>query len=136
MEDHLKEALDIVKAQAKVRELSEEQIMHMVEKLSKGIELLLSGKSVSQSAPVDPKKAIREKTIINLEDGKPYKVITKKNLARFGLTPDEYREKWGYKRGTPLICKALQRERREKMKSMELWKKRKKSIKQPSEGNK
>ncbi|HWR05104.1 MAG TPA: MucR family transcriptional regulator, partial [Humidesulfovibrio sp.] len=38
--------------------------------------------------------------------------------------PVEYREKYGYKKGMPLVCKSLQRERRKKMKEMELWKKR------------
>lgn len=130
MEDHLKEALEIVKAQASVRTMTEEEITSMVQKLADGIKRI-SGEGTADEAPsagVDPKKAIREKSIINLEDGKPYKILTKKNLAKFGLTPDEYREKWGYKKGTPLICKSLQRERRRKMKDMQLWTKRKKKV--------
>jgi len=126
MEDYLKEALEIVKAQASVRTMTEEEITSMVRRLSSGIKSISEGDThvAPLAAPVDSKKAIREKTIINLEDGKAYKILTKKNLAKFGLTPDEYREKWGYKKGTPLICKGLQRERRKKMKEMELWKKR------------
>ena len=128
MEDYLKEALDIVKAQASVRTMAEEEITSMVQKLAEGIRRIAEGATVEEAPvpSVDPKKAIREKSIINLEDGKPYKILTKKNLAKFGLTPDEYREKWGYKKGTPLICKSLQRERRKKMKEMKLWTKRKK----------
>lgn len=131
MEDYLKEALEIVKAQASVRTMTDEEITSMVRKLSDGIKSIADGETVEEQpvAPVDPKKAIREKTIINLEDGRPYKILTKKNLAKFGLTPDEYREKWGYKKGTPLICKSLQRERRRKMKEMQLWKKRNKKKK-------
>lgn len=126
MDEYLKEALDIVKAQAGVRDMSEEEITTMVEKIAKGIRDISEGNvPVENAVPaVDPAKAIREKSIINLEDGKPYKVLTKKNLAKFGLTPDEYREKWGYKKGTPLICKGLQRERRKKMKDMKLWERR------------
>lgn len=128
MEDYLKEALDIVKAQASVRTMTEDEITSMVKKISGGIKKIAEGVAVEEPPvpAVDPKKAIREKSIINLEDGKPYKILTKKNLAKFGLTPDEYREKWGYKKGTPLICKSLQRERRKKMKDMKLWTKRKK----------
>jgi len=126
MEDHLKEALEIVKAQAGVRTMTEEEITSMVLKLAEGIKNVVEGgvTEEAQRPAVDPKKAIREKSIINLEDGRPYKILTKKNLARFGLTPDEYRAKWGYKKGTPLICKGLQRERRRKMKEMRLWEKR------------
>ncbi|MBU1003689.1 MAG: MucR family transcriptional regulator [Proteobacteria bacterium] len=131
MDDYLKEALDIVKAQAGVRTMAEEEITSMVRKLAEGIRRLGDGEHVEEKhvPATDPKKAIREKSIINLEDGKAYKILTKKNLIKFGLTPDEYREKWGYKKGTPLICKGLQRERRKKMKEMQLWTKRVKKTK-------
>lgn len=131
MDDYLKEALEIVKAQASVRTMTEDEITSMVKKLAGGIKTISEGDFSEEpySPPVDPKKAIREKSIVNLEDGKSYKILTKKNLAKFGLTPDEYREKWGYKKGTPLICKSLQRERRKKMKEMQLWTKRNKKKK-------
>lgn len=125
MEDYIKEALEIVKAQASVRTMTEDDITSMVNKLAQGIKKIAEGgMDAEQAPPVDPQKAIREKTIINLEDGKAYKILTKKNLAKFGLTPDEYREKWGYKKNQPLVCKSLQRERRAKMKEMKLWEKR------------
>jgi predicted transcriptional regulator len=132
VDDYLKEALEIVKAQAGVRNMTEEEITTMVQKIAEGLRNIAAGGKVEEEQPVpaiDPKKAIREKSIINLEDGKPYKILTKKNLAKFDLTPDEYREKWGYKKGTPLICKSLQRERRKKMKEMKLWRKRLKAEK-------
>lgn len=131
MDDYLKEALEIVKAQASVRTMTEEEITSMVHKLSSGIQSISEGlneaDAVQQEPPVDPKKAIREKSIICLESGKSFKVLTKRHLAKYGLTPDEYREKWGYPKKTPLVCKSLQRERRKKMKDMRLWEKRKKN---------
>lgn len=130
MEDHLKEALEIVKAQASVRTMTEDEITSMVQRLASGIQKISEGiteqNSKEQVPPVDPKKAIREKSIICLESGKSFKVLTKRHLAKFGLTPEEYREKWGYAKKTPLVCKSLQRERRKKMKEMKLWEKRKK----------
>jgi predicted transcriptional regulator len=127
MDDFLKEALEIVKAQASVRTMTEEEITSMVRKLSTGIRCVAGGEvSPAAGEPAsDPKKAIREKSIVCLECGKTFKVITKKHLATHGLTPEEYKEKWGYPKGTPLVCKGLQRERRKKMKSMRLWEKRK-----------
>lgn len=128
MDDFLKEALEIVKAQATVRTMSEEEILSMVKSLANGIRAI-SGAPVDENeesaAPsTDPKKAVREKSIICLESGKAFKVLTKRHLAKFGLTPDEYREKWGYPKKTPLVCKELQRQRRKKMKDMKLWEKR------------
>ena len=128
MDDFLKEALDIVKAQATVRTMSEDEILSMVRSLCNGIrsigEVTAENEDVAATPTSDPKKAIREKSIICLESGKSFKVLTKRHLAKFGLTPDEYRAKWGYLKKTPLVCKELQRQRRKKMKDMKLWEKR------------
>jgi len=128
MDDFLKEALDIVKAQATVRTMAEDEILSMVRSLCKGIrsigESTADDEDVAAIPATDPKKAIREKSIICLESGKTFKVLTKRHLAKFGLTPDEYREKWGYAKKLPLVCKELQRQRRNKMKDMKLWEKR------------
>ena len=131
MDDYLKEALEIVKAQASVRTMSEEEITSMVQKLAADIKAIAEGgtfEAVEESA-VDPKKAIREKSVLCCVCGKSFKVLTKKHLASHGLTPEEYREKFGYKKKLPLVCKSLQRERRKKMKEMKLWTKRGKNKK-------
>ena len=127
MEDYLKEALEIVKAQASVRTMTEEEITSMVQSLSKGIRNIAEDTAdvaANAEPPVDPKKAIREKSVICLECGKSFKVLTKKHLASHGLTPEEYKAKWGYKKGTSLVAKSLARERRKKRKDMKLWEKR------------
>lgn len=131
MEDYLKEALEIVKAQASVRNMSEEEITSMVRCLTDNIRnLAVSGvlcpvSEAEGAAPAtDPKKAVRERSIICLESGKAFKILTKKHLSKYGLTPEAYREKWGYPKNMPLVCKELQRERRKKMKEMKLWEKR------------
>ena len=131
MDDFLKEALEIVKAQASVRNMSEEEITSMVRRLTDDIRgLMAAGPSqaaaedVGATPAVDPKKAVRERSIICLESGKAFKILTRKHLAKFGQTPESYREKWGYPKNMPLVCKELQRERRKKMKDMKLWEKR------------
>ncbi len=129
MESYIKEALEIVKAQASVRNMTEEEITSMVRKLAEGIRNISEGEvSAGEGKELegDPKKSVKEKSVSCLECGKSFKIITKKHLATHGLTPEEYREKWGFKKGTPLVCKSLQRERRKKMKDMKLWEKRKK----------
>jgi len=130
MDDYVKEALEIVKAQASVRTMTEEEITSMVRKLADGIRGISECADVVEDTTValgDARKAVKEKTITCLECGKSFKIITKKHLATHGFTPEEYREKYGYKKGSPLVCKSLQRERRKKMKDMKLWEKRKKS---------
>ncbi|WP_457571812.1 MucR family transcriptional regulator [Desulfovulcanus sp.] len=129
MEEYLKQALEIVKAQASVRNMTEDEITSMVKTLAEGIRNVAEGEEKKEPTKpaVDPKKAIREKSILCLECGKSFKVLTKKHLASHDLTPEEYKEKWGYKKGTSLVAKGLARERRKKMQEMRLWEKRKKT---------
>jgi predicted transcriptional regulator len=131
MEDYLKQAIEIVKAQASVRNMNEDEITSMISALAQSIRNVAEGAApVSDSEPaVDPKNAIREKSVICCECGKSFKVLTKRHLATHGLTPDEYREKWGYKKGTSLVAKSLARDRRKTMQGMKLWEKRKKAAK-------
>ena len=127
MENYLQEALEIVKAQAGVRTMNEEEITTMVKKLAEGIRNIGEGYGIrveEEAGSIDPKKAIKEKTITCVLCGKAFKLLTKKHIALHGLTVEEYRERCGYKKGTPLVCKSLQRERRKKMKDMRLWERR------------
>lgn len=126
MDDYLKEALEIVKAQASVRTMTEEEIISMVQKLAHGIANISDDvvDADCESPAVDPKKAIREKSIVCLECGKSFKVLTKRHLATHDLVPADYKEKWGYPKKTSLVCKSLARERRKKMGEMKLWERR------------
>lgn len=130
MDDFLKEALDIVKAQASVRVISDEEIVGMVRRLSSSLRDIAEGETCQDEAAIevqgDPRKSIKEKSISCLECGKTFKILTRKHLATHGLDAASYREKWNMKKDTPLVCKGLQRERRKKMKDMRLWEKRRK----------
>jgi len=134
MEDYLKQAIEIVKAQASVRNMNEDEITSMIRALTQSIRGVAEGVApvVDTEPAVDPKNAIREKSVICCECGKSFKVLTKRHLATHGLTPEEYREKYGYKKGTSLVAKSLARDRRKTMQGMKLWEKRKKAVKTPA----
>ena len=127
MDDYLKNALEIAKAQASVRVMSEYEITSMVRTLSSNLRDLEDGtyKQPEVAAPtISPEKSIKEKSVTCLECGKQFKILTRKHLAQHDLDADSYREKYGMKKNAPLVCKELQRERRKKMKEMKLWEKR------------
>ncbi len=128
MNNHFKEALELVKCQAAARAMTVEEMTAMAQKLFRGLRALSEndGGERSGAAPaIEPGKAIKESSIICLECGKTLKAITKKHLAVHSLSPESYREKYGYKKNTALVCKSLQRERRKLMKEMRLWERRK-----------
>ncbi|RWH38154.1 MucR family transcriptional regulator [Mesorhizobium sp.] len=56
-----------------------------------------------QSPAVNPKRSVFPDYIICLEDGKKFKSL-KRHLVLHGLTPDEYREKWGLARNYPMVA--------------------------------
>ena len=130
MDEYVKEALEIVKAQAGFRNMTEDEITSMVQSVAdrlRGVESHVEGQQGhgQQEPAVDPKKAIREKSVICLECGKSFKLLSKRHLSQHGLTPREYKEKWGFKKNQSLVARALSRQRKEKMQEIQLWKKRK-----------
>ena len=54
-------------------------------------------------APMSWKKAIKPDYIVSFEDGKHYKSM-KRHLTRLGMTPEQYREKWGLPRDFPMVA--------------------------------
>ena len=50
------------------------------------------------------KRSVTPDFIISLEDGKPYKSLKRHLGARYGLTPDEYRAKWGLPADYPMVA--------------------------------
>jgi len=61
---------------------------------------------------LNPMKSIQRHQIICLESGKPYKVLSNRHLALYGLTSREYKKKWGIPLRTPLSARALSAQRR------------------------
>ena len=130
MDDYLKEALEIAKAQASVRVMKEEEITAFVQTVTQGIRVVAETEQPvelsTEEMVLEGRKSVKEKSVTCLECGKNFKVLTKRHLATHGMSTDNYREKWGLKKGTALVSKALQRERRKKMNDMKLWERRRK----------
>lgn len=126
MDDIMKQALEIAKAQAGVRPMTSEEFIAYVKDIegllgvAVGEELAATDDNNTLSA-ADAAKSIKEKSITCLVCGKSFKMLGKKHLASHGLTADGYREQFGLKKGMPLVCKGLVRARRDKMRSMKLW---------------
>jgi predicted transcriptional regulator len=56
------------------------------------------GMPAPEQAPlpaVDPKRSVQPDFIVCLEDGKRFKSLKRHLMTHYGLTPNEYRAKWG-----------------------------------------
>jgi predicted transcriptional regulator len=81
--------------------------------------------TAERPAPAMPvKKSVTPDAIYSLEDGKPYKSL-KRHITKLGMTPQQYREKWGLPKDYPMVAAAYAAKRSELAKNMGLGQKRK-----------
>lgn len=63
------------------------------------------------AGPVTPENSIQNDKVICLECGAEMKQLTQKHLTSHGITPREYKKKYGFPMRTPLAAKSLTRAR-------------------------
>ncbi|MCR5563028.1 MAG: MucR family transcriptional regulator [Desulfovibrio sp.] len=130
MDDFMKHALEIATAQAGVRPMTPEEFMAYAKDMADGLRgIAVAGELAASEEEcifvvVNGMSSIKDNSITCLVCGKKGKVLKKSHLAGHGMTPKEYREKFGIKKGTPLMCKALVKARRAQMNDMKLWERR------------
>jgi len=125
-------ASEIVAAQASHAVMAADEMVAALKKTFdalKNIKTIEEGGPEADAPPVEPRKSIQRNYIINLEDGKKYKQLTTRTLAKYGLTPAEYRKKWGFSARQPLAAKALSAKRRKTAKALGLGEKLQKARK-------
>ncbi|MCA1406601.1 MucR family transcriptional regulator [Ensifer sp. IC3342] len=66
-----------------------------------------------QRPAVSVKKSVGDDFIICLEDGKKFKSLKRHLMAKYGLTPEQYREKWKLPADYPMTAKNYARQRSE-----------------------
>lgn len=57
-----------------------------------------------QKPAVNPKRSVHDDYIICLEDGKKFKSLKRHLMTHYGLTPEQYREKWGLDPSYPMVA--------------------------------
>jgi predicted transcriptional regulator len=66
------------------------------------------GSAPTEAAPLEPavpiKKSVFPDYIVCLEDGKKLKMLKRHLQTSYGMTPDQYRAKWGLPASYPLVA--------------------------------
>ena len=70
------------------------------------------------------KKSVTDDHIICLEDGKKLKMLKRHLVTAYGMTPEDYRAKWGLPYDYPMVAPAYARKRQELAKKIGLGRKR------------
>lgn len=69
---------------------------------------------------VPVKKSVQPEFIVCLEDGKRFKSLKRHLRTAYGMTPDDYRAKWGLPDTYPMVAPAYAAQRSELAKNMGL----------------
>lgn len=87
----------------------------------------LSGQAAEQARP-DPavpiKSSIKPDYIVCLEDGKKLKMLKRHLMTHYGMTPEDYRAKWGLPNDYPMVAPNYAEKRRQLAKAIGLGKKK------------
>ena len=90
------------------------------------LSLGVSAPAEVSAEPLNPavfiKRLVTDEFIISLEDGRKFKAM-KRYLAGLGMTPDEYRAKWGLPKDYPMVAPSYAAKRSELAKSFGLGRK-------------
>jgi predicted transcriptional regulator len=76
---------------------------------------------LTRAVPI--RKSITDDYIVCLEDGKKLKMLKRHLMTAYGMTPAEYRPKWGLKADYPMVAPSYARTRQELAKKIGLGRK-------------
>ena len=79
--------------------------------------------SVELTPAVPIKKSVTDDYIVCLEDGKKLKMLKRHLMTSYGMTPEEYRAKWGLKADYPMVAPNYAAKRQELAKKIGLGRK-------------
>ena len=100
--------------------ISAEEVPAFLQSMHGAVTGLSEGASTTEEAPAEPeytpattvRKSLASKEhLISLIDGKPYKTL-KRHLSTHGLTPAEYRQRYGLKSDYPMVAESYAEMRR------------------------
>ena len=121
--DYIEITADIVSAYVSKNSVRAAELPGLIHSIHSTLAKVVSGAAEAPKEelhpPVPIKKSITPDFLISLEDGKRYKSL-KRHLSGRGLTPDQYREKWGLARDYPMVAPNYAKQRSELAKSLGL----------------
>jgi predicted transcriptional regulator len=118
---------DIIAAYVTKNVVTTENLPEFIGSIHAALSKASSGNSEEPKPELKPavsvKKSVTQDHIICLEDGKKFKSLKRHLQSHYGMSPEEYREKWGLPRDYPMVAPAYAAARSELAKTMGLGRK-------------
>src|SRR5215467_5696651 len=104
----LRMTADVVAAYVSNNTLATAQLADVINAVYKSLRGLEGQVSDAPSEPLKPavpiRKSITPDFLVCLEDGKKLKMLKRHLRSTYGMTPDEYRQKWGLAPDYPMVA--------------------------------
>lgn len=130
--DTLEMTVRIVSAYVGNNSVPTDQVSHVINTIHSSLQEL-SGAAAESAIPLKPAVPIRRSItpdyIVCLEDGKKLKMLKRHIRAVYGLTPEEYRAKWGLPADYPMVAPNYARQRSAFAKQIGLGRKKGETVK-------
>jgi len=121
---------DIVAAHVSNNSVAVNDLPNLIQNVHSALTGISSSRPAAEPKP-EPKVSIRSSVkpdfIVCLEDGKKQKMLKRHLMTNHGMTPDEYRQKWGLPADYPMVAPNYAEQRRTLAKSIGLGTKRRKT---------
>lgn len=121
-------AADIVSAYVSNNPVPVSELPKLIADIHTSLLSLTTGQDQAEPEQLTPavpvKKSVQDDYIICLEDGKKFKSLKRHLGVHYGLTPDEYRQKWGLPATYPMVAPSYAAARSALAKTMGLGRKR------------
>jgi predicted transcriptional regulator len=118
---------DIVSAYVTNNTIEATQLSKLIEDVHMALVRAPAAATEPEQKPLVPavpiRKSITPDYIVSLEDGRKFKSLKRHLAGTYGMTPDEYRAKWGLPRDYPMVAPNYAKARSDLAKRMGLGRK-------------
>ena len=127
---------DVVAAYVSNNPVPAAELPALISQVFASLKGVTGGEKVEAPEPLKPavpiKKSVTPEYIVCLEDGKKFKSLKRHLGVHYGLSPDEYRAKWGLPSDYPMVAPNYAATRSALAKSMGLGRKAKEVVPAPA----
>jgi len=99
---------NIVSAYVSNNTVSAAEIPNLIAQVFSALTRISSGQAATPAEPLKPaiavKRSVTPEHIVCLEDGKKFKSLKRHLRSQYGMTPEQYREKWGLPPDYPMVA--------------------------------
>ncbi len=108
--DRARMTIKIATSYVSSRSVAADELVPLIERINQALVGVATGKVVAQAPAAAPepavpiKKSVTNEFIICLEDGRSFKSLKRHLRAKYNMSPEQYRAKWGLPSDYPMVA--------------------------------